>query len=314
MIYLLYGEDNYIKNDYLKKIKKKFDELKLGINYIQIDENNVQNLIAECEAPAFGYDKKLIVAKNCSLAKKKNTYGEKLADYLNENEIEEVELVIIEEDADKLSNLYKIVASKGKVYECKEKTPRELIGQIKSIAKMYEVDIKENTAQYFIECVGTNMEDIINELRKLIEYEGKGNEITKQDIDSLAVKRVESIIFDLTDNLGKKNIKEALNVLHNLIYTKEPVQRILIMLYNHFKKLYLVKISNGVNIQEVLKLKPNQLFLVSKYQNQARFFETSELKAILEEFINLDEQSKKGNIDLEVGLESVLCRYCSKET
>ena len=179
---------------------------------------------------------------------------------------------------------------------------------------MYEVDIKENTAQYFIECVGTNMEDIINELRKLIEYEGKGNEITKQDIDSLAVKRVESIIFDLTDNLGKKNIKEALNVLHNLIYTKEPVQRILIMLYNHFKKLYLVKISNGVNIQEVLKLKPNQLFLVSKYQNQARFFETNELKAILEEFINLDEQSKKGNIDLEVGLESVLCIYCSKET
>lgn len=181
--------------------------------------------------------------------------------------------------------------------------------QIKNISKMYEVDIKENVAQYFLECVGSNMEDIINELRKLIEYAGKGNEITKEDIDSLTVKKIESVIFDLTDNLGRKNIKEALDVLDNLIYTKEPAQRILIMLYNHFKKLYLVKISNGVNLESILKLKPNQVFLISKYKNQASFFKEAELRTILEEFINLDEQSKKGNIDLEVGLKSVLCRY-----
>lgn len=309
MVYLLYGEDNYIKNEYLKKIKKKFAELKLGINYIQIDINSVQNLLQDIESPCFGYDSKLIVSKNCTLLKKKNSYGDMLAEYLKENEIEGLELVIIEDEIDKTSNLYKIIEKNGKVVECKEKTARELIMQIKNISKMYEVDIKENVAQYFLECVGSNMEDIINELRKLIEYAGKGNEITKEDIDSLTVKKIESVIFDLTDNLGRKNIKEALNVLDNLIYTKEPAQRILIMLYNHFKKLYLVKISDGVNLESILKLKPNQVFLISKYKNQASFFKEAELRTILEEFINLDEQSKKGNIDLEVGLKSVLCRY-----
>ena len=228
MIYLLYGEDNYIKNEYLKKIKKKFEELKLGINYIQIDENNCQNIISDIETPAFGYDTKLIVSRNCGLVKKKNVVGEKLAEYLKSNDIEGIELALIENDIDKTTSLYKIIEKIGQIKECKEKTPRELIVQIKSIANLYKVNIKENTAQYLIECVGTNMEDIINELRKLIEYEGKGNEITIKDIDALTVKKAESVIFDLTDNLGKKNIKEAIEVLHNLLYSKEPIQKILV--------------------------------------------------------------------------------------
>lgn len=312
MIYLLYGEDNYIKNELLKKIKKNFGELQLGINYIQVDENNCENIISDIETPAFGYEKKLIVARNCNIIKKKNLVGEKLADYIDNNELKDIDLVIIEDEIDKTSGIYKILQKNATLKECNEKKPNEIIAQIKSISNAYGVNIKENTAQYFIECVGTNMQDIINELRKLIEYAGKDGTINKEDIDSLTVKKTESIIFDLTDNLGKKNIKEAINVLHNLIYAKEPVQRILIMLYNHFKKLYIVKISKNENISQNLKLKPNQMFLVNKYQNQSKFFEEGELRNIIEELINLDESSKNGNMDLNVGLESVLCRYCSK--
>ncbi len=312
MIYLLFGEDNYIKNELLKKVKKNFGELQLGINYIQIDENNVENIISDIETPAFGYEKKLIIAKNCNIVKKKNLIGEKLAEYIDSNDIDDTDIVIIEDEVDKTSSIYKILQKKATIKECNEKKPNEIIAQIKSIATAYGVNIKENIAQYFIECVGTNMQDIINELRKLIEYEGKGGTISKEDIDNLTIKKTESIIFDLTDNLGKKNIKEAMNVLHNLVYAKEPVQKILIMLYNHFKKLYIVKISKGENISQNLKLKPNQIFLVNKYQNQARFFEECELRSIIDELINLDESSKNGNIDLDVGLESVLCRYCSK--
>ncbi len=155
------------------------------------------------------------------------------------------------------------------------------------------------------------MEDIINEIRKLIEYKGKGGTISKEDIDILTVKKTESIIFELTDNLGNKNIKQSINVLHNLIYSKEPVQKILVMLYNHFKKLYIVSLSNGQNIAQNLKLKPNQTFLVNKYQKQAKCFKVEDLRCILDELINLDEKCKIGDIDINVGLESILCRYCS---
>ena len=312
MIYLLYGEDEYLRNEYLKKIKKEFGEIQLGINYVQVDENNVSNIISDIETPAFGFPTKLIIAKNTGLFKKKNALADTLADYLKTANLEGVELVFVENEADK-NSLFNTISKIGEVKEFKEQKLQQLITKIKSIAKAYNVNIAENTASYFIECVGTNMSDIINELRKLIEYAGNGGTIVKEDIDALSIKKSESIIFDLTDNLGRKKIADAIEVLHNLIYAKEPVQRILIMLYNHFKKLYIIKLAveENKNVAQSLKLKPNQAFLVGKYQAQSKYFGKEELRSLLEELIKIDSSSKSGGIEINVGLETVLCKYCS---
>ena len=312
MIYLLYGEDEYLRNEYLKKIKKEFGEIQLGINYVQVDENNVSNIISDIETPAFGFPTKLIIAKNTGLFKKKNALADTLADYLKAANLEGVELVFVENEADK-NSLFNTISKIGEVKEFKEQKLPLLITKVKSIAKAYNVNIAENTASYFIECVGTNMSDIINELRKLIEYAGNGGTIVKEDIDALSIKKSESIIFDLTDNLGRKKIADAIEVLHNLIYAKEPVQRILIMLYNHFKKLYIIKLAveENKNVAQSLKLKPNQAFLVGKYQAQSKYFGKEELRSLLEELIKIDSSSKSGGIEINVGLETVLCKYCS---
>ena len=157
------------------------------------------------------------------------------------------------------------------------------------------------------------MQDLINEIRKLIEYAGENGKIKKEDIDKLTIKKLESVIFDLTDSLGKKDTKTALTVLQNLIYEKEPLQKILITLYNHFKKIYLTKIAmkENKNIAQSLNLKQNKTFLVKKYQMQAKYFKENELKIILQSLRDLDYKYKIGEIDLQVGLESILCTYCS---
>ena len=157
------------------------------------------------------------------------------------------------------------------------------------------------------------MQELINEIRKLIEYAGQGGTITKEAVDMLSIKKLESVIFDLTDTLGKKDTKKALEVLQNLIYQKEPLQKILITLYNHFKKIYLTKIAikENKNIAQSLNLKPNQTFLVKKYQMQSKYFKENELKIILQSLRDLDYKYKIGEIDLQVGLESILCTYCS---
>lgn len=117
----------------------------------------------------------------------------------------------------------------------------------------------------------------------------------------------------MTDNLGKKNIKKAFSILYDLIDDKEPIQRILITLYNHFRKLYLIKLSEkyGEDVKKTLELKPNQIFLMGKYKEQSKYFKEEELKTILEELIELDNKYKIGLIDINIGLESILCTYCS---
>ncbi len=156
------------------------------------------------------------------------------------------------------------------------------------------------------------MQELINEIRKLIEYAGENGTIKNEDIDKLTIKKLESVIFDLTDNLGKKNISKSLEVLKNLVYAKEPLQKILITLYNHFKRIYLTSLAVKLNKDVIssLELKPNQTFLVNKYKAQARYFSSTELRGILQDLCDLDYQYKNGIIDLQIGLETVLCKYC----
>lgn len=292
-----------------------------GINFISVDETNIENIISDIETPSFGYDKKLIIAKNTGIFKKskktakENTIDVKIANYIKENikTIKESVIIIFVEDTVEKNKLVEEMEENGIVCNFERLKPPQIIKRLKAICNAYKVDITEQNLQILIEYCGTNMQDLINEIRKLIEYAGTGGTIQKEDIDALTTKQIDAIIFDLTDNLGKKDTAKAIDVLDGLIYNKEPLQKILVTLYNHFRKLYLVKLANKYNrdLAQTMNLKPNQMFLTTKYKKQAEYFDITELEKILEEFINLDKNYKIGKIDLNIGLRSILCNYCS---
>lgn len=319
-IYLLYGEEQYLIDMAIKKIKKKFGELLLGINYIVLDESNIDDLIPNIEMPAFGYDRKLIIVKNSGLFKKDGRkkapteIQERIGNYISDNLSiinEGVILIFVESEVDK-NSVYDLIERTGIVCQIDLLKPNQIVQKLKKICALYKVNASDMTLNYLIETSGTSLQDLINEIRKLIEYVGENGTITEKEVDLLASKQIESIIFDLTDSLGLKQTDKALEVLNNLIYQKEPIQKILVTLYNHFKKLYFCKEAVRLNKDVVnsLNLKPTQTFLVTKYKKQASYFKQNDLKQIMEELVNLDYNYKIGNIDLDVGLRSILCRFC----
>ncbi len=320
-LYLLYGQEQYLVDTVLNKIKKTFGEMLLGINYIMIDDTNVDNLISDIEMPAFGYDKKLIIVKNSGLFKKDgrkkagSPIQEKIAEYIKDNYdiIEEsVILVFVEQDADK-NVVFEAIDKKGLVCNIEELKPAQLVKKLKTVCSLYKVNCDELTLNYLIETSGTNLQCLMNEIRKLIEHAGENGTITIQDVNDLAVKQIESVIFDLTDNLATKKIDKALEILDNLLYQKEAIQKILVTLYNHFKKVYIcvMAVEMKKDIVNTLNLKPNQTFLVTKYKKQASYFKKEDLRKLLEEFSNLDYAYKAGKLDVDVGLRTILCTYCS---
>lgn len=323
-LYLLYGEELFLLESNLRKIKLLFGDCIKGINYVLIDEQNVSDIISDIETPSFGYEKKLIIARNTGLFKKEakrkgensSKLKDKLTQYINNNiDIinQSIVLVFVEEEADSKLELYNAIEKKGIVCKFDFQKPMQIEQRIKSICNSYKVQIDSQTVKYFIECCGTNMQDLVNEIRKLIEYVGENGTIKKEDINKLSTKKLESVIFDLTDDLGKKDIASALQVLQNLIYAKEPLVKILVTLYNHFKKIYITKMAINTNkdLASSLNLKPNQLFLTTKYKVQAKYFEEKDLRDILQELCDLDYNFKCGKIDLQIGLETILCRYCA---
>ena len=199
MLCLLYGEERYLLETRLKKLKKEFGEMINGINFVQIDADTISELISDIETPAFGYPTKLIVAKNTGLFKKEkraskskstktdakedkkkaNSLEEKVANYIDEhNEIfkNDVTLIFVEEEVDK-NSLYKVIEKYGEVTNFELLKMPQLIDNIRKICNAYKVNIDFDVAKYFVESCGTSMQDLINEIRKLIEFARSWTEI-----------------------------------------------------------------------------------------------------------------------------------------
>ena len=320
-LYLFYGNEKYLMDTAIKKIKKAFGELILGINFVIIDETNLKDLVYNLEVPAFGYEKKLILVKSSGLFKKDGRkkemtpFQKEVRTYLQEN-ISMLKdsnvIVFLEEEIDK-NDVYEVISQNGVICQMDELKPPALIAKLKQVCQLYQVTAEEATLQYLLETSGTNLQILMNEIRKLIEYAGSGGKITKTAIDELATKQMESVIFDLTDHLGSKKVAAAMQVLDQLVYQKEPLQKILVSLYNHFKKLYFcaIALEQNQDIGRALNLKPNQTFLISKYKKQTSYFKKENLRQLLKEFVEIDYKSKNGLIDIDIALKSVLCHYCS---
>lgn len=163
-LYLLYGEEIFLLEASLKKIKSLFGEIVKGINYITIDDTNYNELIADIETPSFGYEKKLIIARNTGILKKdgkrKNVelskIREKINDYIKQNIKainESVVLVFVEEDTDSKQTLYKTIDEFGIVCKFDYQKQPQVMARIKAICNGYKVQIDDNTLRYFVECL-----------------------------------------------------------------------------------------------------------------------------------------------------------------
>ena len=148
-IYLFHGEEVFLLEACVKKIKKLFGEQIAGINYITIDETNIQNLISDISTPAFGYEKKLIVVKNAGLFKKEGkrksakTEGiaDKIASYIKENytEINESNIIIFIDSEVEKNELYNCIDKLGIVCNFEKLKPIAIIKRLKAIVNAYKI-------------------------------------------------------------------------------------------------------------------------------------------------------------------------------
>ena len=158
-LYLLYGNEKFLLENIIKKIKKNFGEILQGINYVIIDENLINDLIYNIESPAFGYDKKLILVKNSGLFKKDGRkksgtpIQETVSKYINENmDIinENATIIFYENDVDK-NSVFEAINKNGIVCEINELNQMQLIKKLKQICNSYKVNVNENVLSYLIE-------------------------------------------------------------------------------------------------------------------------------------------------------------------
>lgn len=309
-IYLLYGEEGYLKKQYRDRIKAAVcGEDTMNYAYFEGKGADVNEIISIADTMPFFAEKRLVVVENSGFFKKAD---EKMLEYLNHLS-ESTVLVFVEEETDKRGKMFKKTKELGYVCEMAVQTPATLGKWIVGILQQEGKKITKETLDYFLAASGTDMSTISNELEKLISYTAGREVVMQKDISEVCSVLAVSKIFDMVDAMGNKNRVKALEFYYDMIEVREPPMRILYMLSRQFRMILEAKelLRNGMDrkaIAEKLALAP---FIVNKVLRQSEKFKEEDIKEALEECLRTEEDIKNGRMEDKTGVEMILIKYAS---
>ncbi|RMD98147.1 MAG: DNA polymerase III subunit delta [Calditrichaeota bacterium] len=141
--------------------------------------------------------------------------------------------------ANDLSPRQKFVAALQKValfIPCKQMYERETLGWIQKEVARQGHRIEPTAASLLALQVGTHLQNLKNEIEKLLLYVNDREMITAADVAAIAGFRKEYTIFSLQNALGERDLLKALKIL-SVLRTNMPVQVILSQLARFFNNL-----------------------------------------------------------------------------
>ena len=238
-IYLLYGEEAYLKKLYKNRFVKAMvpEGDTMNYRYFEGKNTNPKEIIDLAETLPFFAERRLIVLENTGFLK--NATPE-LAEYLK-NMPETTYMIFVESELDKRGKLYKAIKEKGHIVELKRQDEKTLIRWILGMAKKEKLQMSEAAVRYLLAKTGNDMENLGQELEKLFCYCMNHTEITATDIDEICTTQIGNHIFDMVDAVAAKEQKKALDYYYDLLTLKEPPMRILYLLTRQFRILMEVK-------------------------------------------------------------------------
>ena len=314
-IYLIYGEEIYLKNIYEKRlIDSIVDESLKMMNFDTFEGKNIniQGVIDACNTLPFMNEHRLVILKNTSLiydAKKDDIAT--LEKYIN-NLPKTTILIFIEEKIDKKLKIFKTISKIGSVHQMDIQSEESLVKWIINVCNKNNKAISSKEAIYMIRNIGSNMEILLNEINKLISFANEKT-ITIKDIDSICTKTVESKIFDLINSIANKNVERALSMYKNLIFNKTSPFMVLNLIYRQFKIILQTKHlqEKGHSISAIASSLSLRDFMIKEAISQGKNFSKETVLNALKECQEIDNNIKTGKIQDELAIELLIIKYAT---
>lgn len=307
-IYLLYGEEAYLKRNYKEKLRNALVEKDdtMNYNYFVGKGISIPEVISISETMPFFAERRLIVIENSGFFKSANQLG----DYIKELPSTTF-FVFVEEEVDKRNKLFKVVKDKGRVVEMTRQDSRTLTTWILSKLKAENKNITKAALELFLSMVGDDMEQLEKELEKLICYCLNRDSIMPEDVQAVCTVTITNKIFDMIAAVAEKKKERALNLYYDLLSLKEPPMRILFLIVRQFNLLLQVKELKrlGRDNKEIAQKTSLAPFLVGKYLSQSSRFTKEQLKAALRDCADTEEAVKQGRLNDKIGVEMLIVKY-----
>lgn len=312
-VYLLYGEERYLKRQYRDKLKNALCASDDNMNNHFYEGKNVSvgEVIDLAETLPFLAERRVIFMDNSGLFK---AGGEQMAEYLGAQN-ESTVLIFTEAEVDKRSKLFKAVQAHGCAVEFAAQDENTLKRWVAGTMSKEGKRITENTVLLLLNKTGTDMDNIHMELEKLICYCMDKDVVEPQDVEAVCTTRVSNHIFDMVSAIAEKRQKDALELYYDLLTLKEPPMRVLFLIARQCNLLLQAKAmkNKGLSNKEIAAGLGVPPFAVNKYLNQASRFKAQTLRRALTRCVEAEEAVKTGRMNDVMSVEILIVSVFEEE-
>ncbi len=305
-VYLLYGEERYLRRQYRDKLRGALCEEgdTMNVHFFEGRGIDTAAVIDLAETMPFFARRRVIFLSDSGLFK---SGGEKLAEYLA-NPSETAFFVFTESEVDKRSRLYKAVQSRGYAAEFAVQDENTLKRWVAGILNREGKLVTEKTVLHFLSKTGTDMENIQMELEKLVCYCLDRETVTAEDVEAVCTTRVSSHIFDMVNAVALGQPRQALDLYYDLLALKEPPMRILFLIARQCNILLQVKElkNKGFDSRSIASKVGVPPFAAGKYLTQASRFKSSVLRRAVEKCVEAEEAVKTGRLNEKMSVEILI--------
>lgn len=302
--YLIYGSDKSIINNELNKL---IAELKIeDVVKYDMTTSSLLDVIEDASTVGLFSTNKIIILDDCYFmcANKSIDDIERLEKYLESyNPNNYCIFVTYSDKVDTRKKIYKLLKSVAKIIEVSTTDDSYLVNYVKET--LAKEQYKMEDINYFLNKVGKNLNNIKNELDKLMMYKLETKEIKNIDIDNVSIKSVEEEIFSLTDAVILKNTSKALTLLEEFLKKDYEELQIILLLASQFRFLFQVKrlLNKGKSEAEIAKILEVNPYRVKFSVKKLYSYSEDMLLDYIKKLAKMDHDIKLGLVNKKVALE-----------
>ena len=302
-LYLLWGKEDYLREQYLIQLKSvSIPEGESGFNYRRFDGPEIAavQLRQAIDAVPFLSERSFVELRDLDINRLKE--AQEIQEILTD--IPEYCTVCFIQNAeyepDGRLKLIKTIREKGRELKFSQQGQGALIDWIARRFAAHGKRIDFEAAQRLIFISGDLMNRLIPEIEKIAAY-AQGEKVGVKEVEAVAHHIPEAQVFELTDQLAKKQYNAAMNTLLELFAENEydPIY-LLAVLGSQMRRLYAARlaIEKGLGakfVAETCSIKYD--FLVNKLMDSARGFSLDQLKDAVRICAETDEAMKSSGGD-----------------
>jgi DNA polymerase-3 subunit delta len=326
MFLIFHGEDAFSQDEAVAALKRALgDQASIDLNVAVFDGRaalSVSDLRAACDAMPFLADRRVVIVEGLltrllareeddaegPAAAKGRGKGllDQLAAYLPALPVT-TELVFLERrELPARHALLKL--ADGEIGTARLFGPprlEDVPGWIVQRARRHAGAVTPQAAQLLAQYVGADLRALDQELEKLITYAGAARPVGPEDVQALVPAAGQANVFGMVDALGRRDARQATQLLHQLLALGEHPLGLLAMIVRQFRLLLQAKelSDGGVRPADLAHQLGLPGFVADKLARQARQFTMARLESTYRQLLDIDLAIKGGEVEAETALD-----------